>query len=71
VAWTLPSVGDVAAGWLNSLAAPLIASLIAAVIIRKKFGMKLGRAYLASVAGAVPAFLIYSLLLGVFAGYMS
>ncbi len=70
-AWTAPSLGDAAAGWLNSLAAPLIASLLAAAIIRKRFGMKWGRAYLASAAGAVPAFLIYSLLLGVFTGYLS
>ncbi len=69
IAWTAPAVGSAAAGWMNSLAAPLIASLLAAVIIRKRFGMKWRRAYLAAVAGTVPAFLLYSILLGVFAGY--
>lgn len=71
VAWTAQSVGNTAAGWLNSIAAPLVASFLAAAIIRKRFGMKWRRAYLASVAGVVPAFLLYSLLLGVFTGYLS
>ena len=70
-AWTAPSLGSAAAGWMNSLASPILASFLAAAIIRKKFGMKWRRAYLACLAGVVPAFLVYSLLLGVFTGYLS
>lgn len=71
LSWTAPSVGSAAAGWMNSLAAPLIASLLAAAIIRKRFGMRWDKAYIAAAAGAVPAFLIYSLLLGIFTGFLS
>lgn len=70
IAWIAPAVGDAAAGWMNSLAAPLAASFLAAAIIRKRFGMKWRRAYVAAVTGVLPAFLAYSLLLGLFAGYL-
>lgn len=64
--WSTGIVGPAAAGWLNSAIAAIIGSIAAAFVIRRRFGLSLRRAYLASIAGVVPAFLIYSLLLGLF-----
>lgn len=56
---------------MDVVISPLIAALLAAFIIRKKFNMPWKNAYLSAAAGLVPAFLIYSILLGIFSGFLA
>jgi hypothetical protein len=71
VAWVIPYTGQLAANWLSVVIPPVFAALIAAGIIRRKFKMPKRNAYLCALAGLVPAFLLYSFLLGVFTSFLS
>lgn len=68
-AGTAPYLGEAGAAWLNVLAASSVASAAAAMIIRSKYKMAFWKAYLSSAAGIIPAFMAYSVLLGIFAGF--
>jgi hypothetical protein len=70
-AWLVPAVGEAWASWLDVLISPLIAAILVASIIGRKFKMPWKNAYLSAAAGLVPAFLLYSILLGLFSGFLT
>lgn len=70
-AWLVPALGEAGASWLDVAISPLIAAILAAYIIGKKFKMPWKNAYISAAAGLLPAFLIYSILLGIFSGFLT
>ena len=70
-AWLVPYLGEAGASWIDVVISPLIAAILVAFIIRRKFKMAWKSAYFSAAAGLVPAFLIYSVLLGIFYGFLA
>lgn len=63
-------LGEAVASWMSVVASAGLGALITAAIIYKKFGLDYKKAYWCSLAGVAPAFILYSLLLGLFEGFM-
>jgi len=63
-------LGDAAASWISVAVSAGAGAFVSAAIIYKKFGLRYMKAYLCSLAGVVPAFILYSILLGLFEGFM-
>lgn len=70
-AWLVPTLGESGASWLDVVISPLVAAILVASIISRKFKMPWKNAYTSAAAGLVPAFLIYSVLLGIFSGFLA
>ena len=76
VTWQFASgfAGNLGGGftnWLSVLASGCIGSFVAARIIFRRFGMDYWRAFSRSLIGIIPAFILYTLLLGLFTAMMA
>ncbi|GEM_PF-1673353 len=76
VAWQFASglagkAGGGLANWISILASGCVGSFIAAGIIFRRFGMDYWKAFIKSAIGIIPAFILYTLLLGLFTAMMA